>query len=83
MLLDFDRILLYIAFDTERALNEGALAIGEHASGAVLYTDNSMGGQPVQAGMLVGGEIIFDEFGLGSDDVVSGTINTKIFAFAD
>ena len=60
------------------------LPIGEPAAqGAILYTENSMGGEYYNLGYLFGGSVEFDSFEAESGGSVSGTLSTSIYGWEE
>lgn len=71
----------YFYFEHERALSDGVIPLLHDTdnSGAIFYTDASIGYQFYQAAMINGGEISFDEYDPSPGGVIAGSVNTTLY----
>lgn len=76
-------LIPYVMFDPSLAKDGKELVFGESAEGSIFYSDNALNNMFVQAGFLGDGTLEFDAFGTQPDDVVSGTLSARIYAWGD
>lgn len=72
-------IFPYLEYDQEQALRGEQFEIDSmNTWGNVLYTDASLGYQPVQAAMLHSGVLTFEEYSAEPNGIIKGSVSTKI-----
>ena len=74
----------YVVYPEEKAQAGASIELdGVSSEGAMLYTDASLGYEPVQAGNLYGGTLSFDVYDSSSGGTVQGQLSTKIYAWEE
>lgn len=76
-------LIPYVTFDP-KSIEPGVpvpIDFQGYTGGAVLYTDNNLGGELIQAGFMTDGEILFDTFENSGGGTVKGMVDTSIYAW--
>ena len=77
-------LIPYTYFDPEQVEPGVPLSVdwrGGDSGGAILYTDNNMGGQLIQAGFMSNGELRFDIFERTTGGTVKGELQSSLYAW--